>query len=806
MSLSPGALLGGRYRIESQIGQGGMATVYRARHDELGTLHAIKVVDAPSSELRQRLLQEGRSQGSLRHPNVLSVTDLVDVDGSPGLVLEFMDGPTLASLMHERRLSLDEVTGLARQILAGVSAAHRHGLVHRDLKPSNVLLSVGEGIPIAKVADFGLVKALHGEHLVASRTRTGMTMGTPGYMAPEQISDAAKVDQRADIFALGAILYEMLTGRRPFRGEDMVETLQATKEGHYDPPRGIVPDAPDAMITAIEGALVPEVEGRFQDCAALEAVWNGQPLPARKAPSESPNTPRTWVEQAEDLTLSPSVLEPDLHPTLEVILDGRGDPQIETHLERCAPCRVEVRLYEDAFGGPAPVVVSPRVTVPTVLACLGSIPLVVGMMIQMCDGLKGFNLLGPWAVGVLLLSILGTGWLVRRTLLQRAGRPCGPASWLVFPGMVVLFGLQGSAMGFQNVQYAVDRAVAVTRGSMTAAGVWVALSAEGVAFGMATVLLLGAAVGATVVHRTRVGGPPGRIVPLAALSLGAGSLLWAADSVLREDAPAPFLVLLVLIAAAASCSLVATTSPPEDRVSASAKLTVWISTVCATTSAALGVHVAHQRRLFQVLRYDEMPTDWLLAAEQATEVLSTNVVGMVGGWVVAAVALVCVAAFGGLGLPRGTRPGIRRWAGLTVLLVVVVFAYGRARREQAVTAERIVPAFLAQSVEWYLPGVELEVTGTDSSPLVLQAPEPLEVGDRIIAVHERPVEQVGEMLSVLRGCLCEGASEEAECRLVDTCLSAGTDLPLTVIRDVPGQGPRHISVLARLGAEPLISE
>ena len=202
----------GQYIVERVIGRGGMATVYRVRHRDLGTQHALKVLHVQRRGLRERFLQEGRLQANIRHPNLVAVTDVVWSGEHPGLVLELVDGPTLADVVAQGPLPVTEALRLFRQIVDGVHHAHAQGLVHRDLKPQNVLLGTGtDGLRQARVADFGIAKVLAGSEEPAL-TRSGMPIGTPRYMAPEQIRDASRVDARADIFSLGCILYEMVCG------------------------------------------------------------------------------------------------------------------------------------------------------------------------------------------------------------------------------------------------------------------------------------------------------------------------------------------------------------------------------------------------------------------------------------------------------------------------------------------------------------------------------------------------------------------------------------------------------------------
>ncbi len=274
---NPGTTIDNRYTIEKVLGQGGMATVYRVRHMQLGTKHALKVLSMPSKSIQKRLLQEGRVQAQLRHPNIVAVTDVVEVEGAPGLVMEYIDGPTLDTLLAERRLTLDQADALIEGILSGVAFAHDKGLVHRDLKPANVLLTVSATGITPKVTDFGLAKLLAGDESGNSQhTRTGLAMGTPAYMAPEQIRDAKGVDQRADVFSMGVILYEIVCGTRPFDGVDMFEVFKAITSGDYADPKQHLPDLPDRMHQAIVGALDVDRERRIQDCHALLRVWQGQ--------------------------------------------------------------------------------------------------------------------------------------------------------------------------------------------------------------------------------------------------------------------------------------------------------------------------------------------------------------------------------------------------------------------------------------------------------------------------------------------------------------------------------------------------
>jgi eukaryotic-like serine/threonine-protein kinase len=268
-----------RYEVEGVLGMGGMATVYRVRHLALGSIHALKVLHIASRSIRDRMRQEGQLQARLAHPNIVAVTDVIELDNeTPGLIMELVDGPTLESLLDKGPLPLPLADELAMGIMAGVAEAHRQGLVHRDLKPSNVLLKpMGNGF-LPKVADFGLAKALTSTE--ASRTRSGTSMGTPHYMSPEQVRDAKNVAASSDVFALGAILYEMVTGRRAFEGSDVLEVYNAVAAASYSPVSELVKDLPARMEQAITGALQVDPARRPADVEALASLWSGRPVSA----------------------------------------------------------------------------------------------------------------------------------------------------------------------------------------------------------------------------------------------------------------------------------------------------------------------------------------------------------------------------------------------------------------------------------------------------------------------------------------------------------------------------------------------
>ncbi|MGH9486333.1 MAG: protein kinase domain-containing protein [Terriglobales bacterium] len=253
MALAPGIRLG-PYEITAALGAGGMGEVYRARDPRLGREVAIKILPAAMAQdarALQRMEQEARSVAALNHPNLLSVYDVGRTDdGRPYLVTELLEGESLRARLRSGALGTRKTVDLGVQIARGLAAAHDKGIVHRDLKPENIFLT-NDGR--AKILDFGLAKlaaVVSGEEVTAAgpaaaATAPGMVLGTIGYMAPEQVRGQA-ADARSDIFSLGAVLYEMLAGRRAFRGDSAADTMSA-----------ILKEEPDEISAPASGAAVP---------------------------------------------------------------------------------------------------------------------------------------------------------------------------------------------------------------------------------------------------------------------------------------------------------------------------------------------------------------------------------------------------------------------------------------------------------------------------------------------------------------------------------------------------------------------
>lgn len=267
--LTPGTSVDGKYTVLAPLGSGGHAHVFRVRHELLGQDRALKVLDldAQRHEIRERFLQEARSIAMLDDPRIVKISDYGTlVDGRPFLILELVAGETLAHRLRRGAMAFSEAVEVAIQILEGLVHAHDHGIVHRDLKPQNIMLVDGE----VKILDFGLalVEAF-------GAPEDGGAIGTPSYMAPEQAT-MEQVDARADLYAVGLVLQEMLTGRQVFDGGGPLATLQLQIESSpASLPDGLAePWKSSALQAVLDKALDKDPDARHADAAAfIRALW-----------------------------------------------------------------------------------------------------------------------------------------------------------------------------------------------------------------------------------------------------------------------------------------------------------------------------------------------------------------------------------------------------------------------------------------------------------------------------------------------------------------------------------------------------
>ncbi|HWH52558.1 MAG TPA: serine/threonine-protein kinase, partial [Gemmatimonadaceae bacterium] len=253
----------GKYEVERLVGEGAMGVVYRATDPVLNRPVAIKVMSdalAQDTDLRERFLREARAAGSLQHPNVITIYDFGEVDGHPYIAMEFVAGSDLEELLARHvPLTVDHALDLMTGVLQGLGYAHKRGIVHRDVKPANIRVD-DEGK--ARLMDFGVA------HLTSSSmTRTGVMLGTPSYMAPEQIV-GEKIGPATDIFSVGAVLYELLSGARPFQGDTLQSVMYKVLNEMPPSLAKVAPRAPPQLDRIVTRALAKDPADRYD--SALE--------------------------------------------------------------------------------------------------------------------------------------------------------------------------------------------------------------------------------------------------------------------------------------------------------------------------------------------------------------------------------------------------------------------------------------------------------------------------------------------------------------------------------------------------------
>ncbi|HUQ76161.1 MAG TPA: serine/threonine-protein kinase [Burkholderiales bacterium] len=274
----------GRYKILGELGRGAMGVVYKAEDPNLDRIVALKTIiltdDAKGrDEYRKRFFLEAKAAGKLNHPNVVTTFDCGDHEGMAYLAMELLEGTDLRTRMTTKGVTPLEAVDIAKQVAEGLAYAHERGVVHRDIKPANIMLDERGR---AKIMDFGLARMRIADH----KTSTGMVLGTPRYMSPEQIA-GQPVDQRSDIFSLGIVLYEMLTGTRLFSGEDIHQVEYSIREVDPVPPTRVMPGLPAMLDFVVARALKKDPAVRYQDAQQLAAdlatclaELRSQPVPA----------------------------------------------------------------------------------------------------------------------------------------------------------------------------------------------------------------------------------------------------------------------------------------------------------------------------------------------------------------------------------------------------------------------------------------------------------------------------------------------------------------------------------------------
>ena len=459
-----GTVLDQRYRIIKKIAEGGMGAVFEAEQIALGRRVAIKTLHAhlaKDEEMVGRFRREAMATTKIGHPNIVEVVDLGELSGGVlYLVLEFLEGRDLSRVLKaEGPLPIGRAVRILRQVVDGIGAAHQHGIVHRDLKPENVFLVEGRSqLDFVKVVDFGVskIKDVSG---VDSKTRTGTALGTPYYMAPEQAQGLKTVDHRADIYAIGVMLFRMLTGYYPFDDESYPMLVIKICTEPPPPARTWRSDLPEGLCRLLDRMLAKDPAARPQDCAALGAEL---------LPYAQLDAPPALTGAPAPLLSKPRLLTTDRHEAAmsATVQDRRQDPGAKKR-----PITDDI---EDADADAAQARLTPRA--PSML------PWVVGLMGVVTLGIVGYAIYGaadpvvdpeseievvplPEAAPAMSRPLgrgdpTGGGWAWRNPVPR--GMPTWFAASVGGPGLVAFAGENGVAARFVN-----DAALVVWRTGVT---------------------------------------------------------------------------------------------------------------------------------------------------------------------------------------------------------------------------------------------------------------------------------------------------------------------------------------------------
>ena len=320
-----GTLIDGKYRIVRRVASGGMGAVYEVMHERIRRRLAMKFILpelAANKEVSQRFEIEARAASAIGHENIVEVTDMgTTSDGLPFLVMEYLEGCDLGALLEQGPVGTDRTVHIVSQVLAGLHAAHERQIIHRDLKPENVFLIERAGDPdFVKLLDFGISKFAGGEEAKLHLTSTGLILGTPYYMSPEQARGERELDQRSDLFSVGVILYQLLTGERPFAADNLNKLLYQITSGQLTPPRELNPDISVPLERVVQKALAHEAKHRFSSAPEFRSALLGEKhLSTREMPPARVVTDRLSVAGAYAPTVAGTT-------DMEVDPAARGTP------------------------------------------------------------------------------------------------------------------------------------------------------------------------------------------------------------------------------------------------------------------------------------------------------------------------------------------------------------------------------------------------------------------------------------------------------------------------------------------------
>jgi serine/threonine-protein kinase len=335
--------IAGRYVVERKLGAGAFGTVFKAKDKILGRMVAIKTIrleglaaqGASMDELLQRFTREAQVSAKLKHPGIVTIYDIGNADGMTYLAMEFIDGKGLERIILDGGpMPVERAASLAAQVAQALDFAHKNGVVHRDIKPANIMIEAGDRV---KVTDFGIAKVTESaDHL----TMTGSLLGTPSYMSPEQARGAA-IDGRSDLFSVGCVLYELLAGKKAFRGESITALIFKIITEEPPPIRELAKDVPDEMVRIVQKALAKTADARYQtgDELAADLLQLTRPgsAPTLRA-SETPTVPGQPAAAVPTLVSAPTnVTSPTLAATAPASLPTQMIPPVPAPPKPPAP-------------------------------------------------------------------------------------------------------------------------------------------------------------------------------------------------------------------------------------------------------------------------------------------------------------------------------------------------------------------------------------------------------------------------------------------------------------------------------------